>query len=460
MTMAPKLLSPEKFDIDGDSMTVSHSVQLRLRPSASRANEESKSHSPERKTEEEEQPAAKERIPVDRGDRIAKPTWSSTVVFYPPSDKYWRIGNQWYDLNRFNHPGGKQILDMARDRFEDATFAFEAHHHNIKSATQILKKYLVPKDELEKNPHLIKERPTRQESAPGETYSDTTHHDSDLDADRHPDLLEDDAFYTVMRHKVAAYLREVGCKEGGPTWECLGIFWSVVFSWVALMFTTYYTGSYVASFFTGIMASYLGSFGHNWVHQPKYKHMGYALISLDTVGFSSEQWYRDHVLHHHMYTNTPWDHHLHGSDPFMTTDPRAERDFLQRNVYPWFFHVFLCVGTYSNFMRHNWWTLKGEEEISIGKLFFPMWHYLFYLKWGWHGVGLVFFMTAVTGNYFYTIALMNHNADNAVDFKRRNKSRDWGEAQLISSADFCVHYNFYQAMSLLLLNFHTVHHCK
>lgn len=28
---------------------------------------------------------------------------------------------------------------------------------------------------------------------------------------------------------------------------------------------------------------------HNWVHQPKYKWMAY--LSLDLVGFSSDQWY-------------------------------------------------------------------------------------------------------------------------------------------------------------------------
>lgn len=457
--MDTKIIS-KQIDIDADGMSFNQIVQLRLRPTA-RSSEESKSHSPgqspERSLEEKGKP---EKPTVDRSDRMAKPTWSSTVVFYPPSEKYWRIGNKWYDLTTFKHPGGTQILEMARDRFDDATFAFEAHHHNIKAATKILNKYQVPEEELAKNPHLIKERPTRKESAPGTAFDETTHHDSQLDANRHPDLLndEDGSFYSVVRQRVAAYLKEQGCKDGGPTWVCLGLFWIVFFAWVGMMLLTYQTGSFVASFFTGIVGSYLGSFGHNWVHQPKYKHMGFALLSLDTVGFSSEQWYRDHVLHHHMYTNTPWDHHLHGSDPFMPTDPRKPRDFLQRNVYPYLFHVFLCFGTYSNYMRHNAWCLKGEEEISIGKLFFPLWHYLFYLKWGWMGVGLVVMMTAVTGNYFYTIALMNHNADNAVDFEQRNNARDWGEAQLICSADFCTHFNFYQAMSLLLLNFHTVHH--
>ena len=69
-----------------------------------------------------------------------KPVWSSGVPFYPPSDRYWRIGGEWYDLEPFlhKHPGGGEILKMARDRFEDCTYAFEAHHHNYARARAII----------------------------------------------------------------------------------------------------------------------------------------------------------------------------------------------------------------------------------------------------------------------------------------------------------------------------------
>ena len=41
-----------------------------------------------------------------------------------------RINNKYYDLTPFldKHPGGRQILEMCRDRFEDSTYPFEAHH--------------------------------------------------------------------------------------------------------------------------------------------------------------------------------------------------------------------------------------------------------------------------------------------------------------------------------------------
>jgi len=75
----------------------------------------------------------------------AKAVWSSGVPFFPPSQKYWRIGGKWYDLEPFldKHPGGRHILLLARDRFEDCTFVFEAHHHNYQRARAMIRKFEV-----------------------------------------------------------------------------------------------------------------------------------------------------------------------------------------------------------------------------------------------------------------------------------------------------------------------------
>merc|ERR1719324_1771995 len=53
---------------------------------------------------------------------------------------------------------------------------------------------------------------------------------------------------------------------------------------------------------------------------------------------------------------------------------------------------------------------------------------------------------------------MNHNAEHCMDVAARNRARDWGEAQLQSSADWGVHLSFYSAWRYLWLNYHTVHH--
>lgn len=54
---------------------------------------------------------------------------------------------------------------------------------------------------------------------------------------------------------------------------------------------------------------------------------------------------------------------------------------------------------------------------------------------------------------------MNHNADHVTsNVDNRNKSADWGEAQLHSSADWGVEMGFKSCLIYLGLNYHTVHH--
>ena len=398
--------------------------------------------------------------------QLATPTWSANIVFYPPSKDYWRIGRQWYDLSSFPHPGGQQILELARDRFEDATFAFEAHHHNYEKARKILNQYKLPPLEQERANQQALRRPTRRETQSLaqqhllDHYPNEPHHDAQLDQQHLPTLLGHDAFYSVLRRRVARYLASVDCPEGEPTWECVSFFWICFTTWLSLMGLLYVTARFVFLVPAALVSAILRSFGHNWVHQPKYKDWGWALLSLDVNGFSSEGWYRDHVLHHHMFTNTPWDHHYFGTDPFLKTDPTAPRNFMQQYVTPNLFHVILSFGTYGNYAIHTLHLLQGQEVWSIGKSFFLLEHALFYHRWGFHGLLLLFSLQAIMANYYFTMALMNHNAEHCLNVSKRNNAQDWGQAQLISSADWSVHLSFRQSTIYLWLNFHTVHHCK
>ncbi|CAB9520626.1 Acyl-lipid (8-3)-desaturase [Seminavis robusta] len=430
---------------------------LRQRPVAGKSKDTLVSGTTDRN--QENRPTTTDPTKKEGKRKLNNPVWSSTLPFYPPSDKYWRIGNTWYDLSSFNHPGGKQVLELSRDRFEDATFAFEAHHHDYQRARKILQKYRVPDEVIAKEKDHFVDRPTREESSQARFAGPRpTHHDRLLDANNYPNLADDDAFYSVLRRRVAAYLRDVGCKDGGPTWACIVFFWSTFFTWLSGMCLTYHTGSYWWAAFTGFFGAWLCSFGHNWTHQPKYKNWGWGILSLDMCGYSSEGWFRDHVLQHHMFTNTPWDHHLHCMDPFLLTDPCTPRNFVQRNISPYLFHAFFSWGSYFNYFFHTVWLLQGWEEWSIGKPIFLIEHYLFWQKWGFHGLCLVLATNAVVANYFFTLSWMNHNAEETKDVKARNESKDWGEAQLRSCADWSVHLNFFQSMIYLNLNYHTLHH--
>lgn len=96
---------------------------------------------------------------------------------------------------------------------------------------------------------------------------------------------------------------------------------------------------------------------------------------------------------------------------------------------------------------------------SVGKLILPLQLLLLSARWGllW-GFLLQFVTNATLGMYYFTLALMNHNAEHCMDVTARNGSADWAEAQLHSSADWGVGLPFLAAGRYLWLNYHTVHH--
>ena len=210
-----------------------------------------------------------------------KPTNSSGVTFHPPSDKYWHIGGKWYDftMNDFisRHPGGSDVLLLARDRFEDATFVFESHHYNYKRVRKIISKYEVDES-------VVRMAGLRRTSSTAGARGQHRIDNSNL-----PKLLDDDAFYSVIRRRVTEYLISVGYPNAGPTLQCKVLFWMSFIAWLSCYLWLFSTCSIIPAVCTGLTASWLGAFGHNWVHQPKYKFWAY--LSLDTIGFSvsSEQ---------------------------------------------------------------------------------------------------------------------------------------------------------------------------
>jgi len=377
-------------------------------------------------------------------EKPRRPVMSSGVAFYPPSDSLWRIGGKWYDFTDFldRHPGGAEIVRLSRDRFEDATYAFESHHHNYSRARAVIAKYEVPA------PKKLASRP------PGAIVPGAG---GEGGISQLPKLLDDTAFYSVCRKRLTEHLRKVGCKDGGPTTECKVLFWVnfAVFcgSWVGM----YVTGSVLMAAFFGFNAALLGAFGHNWVHQPQYRVWSY--LSLDTIGFSSTGWFREHVLQHHMYTNTPWDNHFRGTDPFLVTDPTVPRHWVQENIMPYINPLVLTFGLYANYMAHLVETFLGNEQWRLTKAILPVNIGLMLSRWGLaYGGALTYTWTAVLSLWYFTIALMNHNAEHCMDVDARNAAPDWGAAQLQSSADWGVHLSFRRAWIYLWLNYHTVHH--
>mmetsp|Transcript_34284 Transcript_34284/g.45323 ORF Transcript_34284/g.45323 Transcript_34284/m.45323 type:complete len:455 (+) Transcript_34284:57-1421(+) len=357
-------------------------------------------------------------VPVER--------WSSGVKFSNIHPRYWRINNKYYDLEPMmdRHPGGREVLEMARDRFDDSTYAFEAHHLNWKKMRKILAKYEVKG--LVPPPSKI----------------------------NYPSFAEPGSFYCILRQRVHEYLETVG--GPGPTKECLNLFWIILTAWICIFGLLVYTGSPVFCFLNGIVGSWLGGFGHNWVHQKKYRRHAYVL---DLLGLNSEAWAREHVLQHHMYTNTPLDNHYKGSDPFLIVDPTYERNFICKWITPFLNPIFLFFGIPVNYIVNTIQLLKGNENFTIGKLFPLLEMFIIAARWGFlRAFLLVIGMQGCNSVYYFTIALMNHNTEAAWDLDKRHSSSDWAKNQIYTSADIDCQLGFYQSMRYLWLNYHTVHH--
>jgi len=241
--------------------------------------------------------------------------------------------------------------------------------------------------------------------------------------------MPEDSFYNVLRAKVNEHLKTVG--GPGPTQECINLFKFLVVSYFVLMAaickTNSYTLRYSLVFIWALVSALMGAYGHNWVHQPKYRF--WALIGLDLPGLSSENWLREHTLQHHMYTNTPKDNHWYGTAPFLLTDPLSHRNWLHRNVMPYINWFIFWFGVIGNSIIHLVTIIQGHETMHYGFLFKPIQLAILSYNIGLkHGALCMFIQYGVVSTWFFTIAVMNHNTELSWDIDRRNKAQDWGES--------------------------------
>ena len=147
----------------------------------------------------------------------------------------WRIGNVYYDLTPFldRHPGGRLVLELARDRFGDCTYAFEAHHTDQPRVRAMLRRFRV-------------DSVTPPQPAPL--------------AERRPALCGPDSFYSVLRARVCAHLKKGGgtarpgsaSRCGGPRFPC-----------ISRSGRRRRRRPFVCAVGLGLAAAVVGGFGHN-----------------------------------------------------------------------------------------------------------------------------------------------------------------------------------------------------
>ena len=357
----------------------------------------------------------------------AMPRYSSGVPFQP-SAPWWRIGGVDYDLTPFLplHPGGRHVLLLARDRFGDATLAFEAHHLNWRGARRVLEQYRV------------------RAAQHGEGLR----------------LSAEGGLFCELRDRLRAALRAAGAParggrrarasaSSGPRWPRGRASRSRRWPRAAPPSRRRWARWPPSS-----------ALGHNFVHQPAYHAHAHAL---DLVGLSADVWRREHVLQHHIFTNTPEDNHFKGTEPFLVVDPRARRGPLQRSVFPALAPVLLSFGIPVNHAVRLVDVARGREPLTIGD-WLPFLEVALFVgcRGGAAGLALWALARGVTGALYFTIALANHNGSASAAAMARGGAvagaDEWAMHQIRACGDWDVRVQFPRNLVYLTLNLHTVHH--
>lgn len=333
----------------------------------------------------------------------------------------WTIGLDTYDLEPFmhRHPGGAAVLRHTRGT--DATVLFGMHHLDYRKARAALARYRVGRAD---------------EGAAQEPFAERS-------------------FQGVLYDRARAALRARGDARGGPTRACLATFGAACAAYAAGLVATLALDSPAAAVATGLLASVVGAFGHNFVHQPGYRRCAYAL---DAVGLSSLAWEREHCLEHHPYTNGSRDPYVRGTEPFLVTDPTARRTWLQATVFPAAAPLVLSCGVLGNYVLHARAVLLGRERFGLEKLWLPCLYLAFAGARGATRGALLFALVFGTlGVWYFSLALANHNTAAAQDVAAR-RGADWATRQVLACADWCTGAPWTVSAALLFLNRHTVHH--
>jgi len=267
---------------------------------------------------------------------------------YAKKKKFWKINGEYYDLTKFDfldrHPGGPEMLLLARDFSSDQTYAVESHHANWRMIRQMIKRYKVDPPE-----------------------------DADPISDaKGPKFCPENSFYSVFRDRVHEYIKENGSGPGGPA---MAFYYVSLALWFVSFGMLWWTGSYWWELPLITTSLIIGGYGHSFIHQPKYRWHAYTF---DLIGFSSQAWYAEHNLQHHMFTNSAGDNHFEGTNPFLPCDPTTARTLMtQIFAVPLFFLV-LAFGVVINYVMHLAQILNGKgngtksRKWDWGKLIVPL----------------------------------------------------------------------------------------
>jgi len=339
----------------------------------------------------------------------------------------WSIHGKFYDMAEFldKHPGGSDFLLACRGT--DATELFESHHVNIKIASKILAKYEV-KDMKPYNRELKMAK------------------------------FEKNGFYDRVRSRVLSiYPKMNDRRQDSETSMVLyfSLLMAFIFNILSYSYTPAFTFPYIGIYIGCVFFNtVLGGFGHNFLHIAK---SSWGCL-LDWNGLSCSEWMIEHLVSHHMHTNTENDHDMISMNPiiYWTDGSKGGIGWLasvivQSIIYAVAEVVVPLNGNLNHRFRH-----KHHLNVEYGRWFSLIWPARFLSFMLVHGVvagGLGFVaLTAGASIYFASFAHCTHMSTAALNAGKvfgelgQHEGSDWGLNQIATSKDIaCPQLQFMRA---------------
>jgi len=330
----------------------------------------------------------------------------------------WRVGDQLYDLSKFEkiHPGGAEWISMTKGT--DITEAFETMHA-LGVPVSTLSKYLV-----------------KQATSP-RNYRHT---------------FAEDGFYGQLKRRAAKVLVQTGT---APDWRskltqdiltvcfCLGF---GVCCWAP---------SWPAIGLTGLLLGLQTSCAHNWFHLRDSQAWRRYFFDLSLL--SHRDWRISHALSHHLHTNTYTDVEVTAVEPYMSFLPQEKNVFVRR-MSPFLLHLFAFIAGHVEFAKRVLFLVTREQNFHIENLF-PVLEFSFL----WFSLDILaalriwFIIHGISGYWLImtSVTTTHHHPELFHPGDSPRVDPDWGLHQLDTVRDLDKPY-----LPLVLTTFgdHLLHH--
>jgi len=206
-------------------------------------------------------------------------------------NRYTRIRGEWYNLQSFEHPGGPVAISLAVGR--DATALFESHH------------YFIDHDRLHR---ILSKYKVEKEIAGNLSTMDPRDDDTFFDWEEYDNSPFNKEIKTMVKDHFSKRARTLGITLTQAT-KATPTRWALVLSLMFLFLATipsFVSGEYWTLIFTPFLA---WVWSVNWWHDSL--HFGLScnwrvnafLPYLFPLLSSPWDWYHQHVIGHHVYTN-------------------------------------------------------------------------------------------------------------------------------------------------------------